>query len=74
MELDFSDIVPAIPGLWNGMLMTLQLMVLGVVGGIILGTLLALMRLSHNKLLSTSCCRASPVPTSTTSVRSRCCW
>jgi len=52
MEFDFSGIVPAIPGLWNGMLMTLKLMALGVVGGIILGTLLALMRLSHNKLLS----------------------
>ena len=52
MEFDFSGIVPAIPGLWNGMLMTLQLMVLGVVGGIILGTILALMRLSHSKLLS----------------------
>ena len=52
MEFDFSGIVPAIPGLWNGMLMTLQLMVLGVVGGIILGTILALMRLSDSKLLS----------------------
>ncbi|MFJ3482101.1 amino acid ABC transporter permease [Pseudomonas sp. NPDC090202] len=50
--MDFSGIVPAIPGLWNGMVMTLQLMVMGVVGGIVLGTLLALMRLSHNKLMS----------------------
>ena len=46
MELDFSGIIPAIPGLWNGMVMTLQLMVMGVVGGIALGTVLALMRLS----------------------------
>jgi len=52
MEFDFSGIVPAIPGLWNGMVMTLKLMVMGVVGGIILGTILALMRLSHSKLLS----------------------
>ena len=52
MELDFSGIIPAIPGLWNGMVMTLQLMVMGVVGGIALGTVLALMRLSSNKLLS----------------------
>ena len=44
--MDFSAIVPALPGLWNGMLMTLQLMVLGVLGGVVLGTLLALMRLS----------------------------
>jgi glutamate/aspartate transport system permease protein len=48
--------------------MTLQLMVMGVVGGVVLGTLLALMRLSH-KLLC-----AWPAPTSTTSARSRCCW
>jgi glutamate/aspartate transport system permease protein len=43
---------PRHPGLWNGMVMTLQLMVMGVVGGIVLGTILALMRLSSNKLLS----------------------
>jgi len=52
MELDFSGIIPAIPGLWNGMVMTLKLMVMGVIGGIALGTILALMRLSSNKLLS----------------------
>lgn len=52
MEFDFSGIIPSLPGLWNGMVMTLQLMALGVVGGIILGTVLALMRLSHSKLLS----------------------
>ncbi|NBA94562.1 ABC transporter permease subunit [Pseudomonas sp. R5(2019)] len=50
--MDFSGIIPAIPGLWNGMLMTLQLMVLGVIGGIALGTILALMRLSSSKLLA----------------------
>jgi hypothetical protein len=27
---DFSGIVPALPGLWNGMIMTLKLMVLGL--------------------------------------------
>ncbi|KJZ43524.1 amino acid ABC transporter permease [Pseudomonas fluorescens] len=52
MEFDFSGIIPSLPGLWNGMVMTLQLMALGVSGGIILGTILALMRLSHSKLLS----------------------
>ena len=31
--MDFSGIVPALPGMWNGMIMTLQLMVLGVIGG-----------------------------------------
>ncbi|SER81362.1 glutamate/aspartate transport system permease protein [Pseudomonas sp. NFACC02] len=50
--MDFSGIIPAIPGMWNGMVMTLQLMVMGVVGGIIIGTILALMRLSSSKLLS----------------------
>lgn len=44
--MDFSAIVPALPGLWEGMQMTLQLMTLGVLGGVVLGTLLALMRLS----------------------------
>jgi len=50
--MDFSGVIPAIPGMWNGMIMTLQLMVMGIVGGIIIGTILALMRLSSNKLLS----------------------
>ena len=49
---DFSGIVPALPGLWNGMIMTLKLMVMGVVGGVLLGTVLALMRLSSSKLLA----------------------
>ncbi|EGH95707.1 amino acid ABC transporter, permease protein, partial [Pseudomonas amygdali pv. lachrymans str. M302278] len=30
--MDFTGIVPAIPGLWNGMVMTLKLMSLGIVG------------------------------------------
>ena len=50
--MDFSAIVPALPGLWDGMAMTLQLMVMGVIGGVVLGTVLALMRLSHNVLLA----------------------
>lgn len=50
--MDFSAIIPALPGLADGLLMTLQLMVLGVLGGVALGTLLALMRLSHNPLMS----------------------
>ncbi|MDO7911844.1 amino acid ABC transporter permease [Pseudomonas monteilii] len=52
MELDFSEIIPALPALWDGMLLTLELMVMGVIGGIVLGTVLALMRLSSNKLMS----------------------
>ncbi|WP_371364715.1 amino acid ABC transporter permease [Pseudomonas sp. QL9] len=50
--MDFSSILPALPGLQDGLLLTLQLTGLGVLGGVVLGTLLALMRLSHNPLLS----------------------
>ncbi|WP_148716936.1 amino acid ABC transporter permease [Chitinolyticbacter meiyuanensis] len=50
--MDFSPIVPALPSLWEGMLLTLKLLVLAVLGGVALGTLLALARLSHNKTLS----------------------
>ncbi|WP_178122489.1 amino acid ABC transporter permease [Pseudomonas sp. R-28-1W-6] len=50
--MDFSAILPALPGLWQGMAMTLQLMLLGVLGGVLLGTLLAMARLSHNKWLA----------------------
>ena len=50
--MDFSAIIPALPGLADGLLMTFKLMVLGVFGGVALGTVLALMRLSHNPLLS----------------------
>ncbi|MFZ6046417.1 amino acid ABC transporter permease [Pseudomonas sp. CR3202] len=50
--MDFSAIVPALPGLGDGLLMTFQLMLLGVFGGVALGTVLALMRLSHSPLLS----------------------
>jgi glutamate/aspartate transport system permease protein len=50
--MDFSAIIPALPGLLDGMWMTLQLMLLGVLGGVLLGTVLALMRLSHSRLLA----------------------
>jgi glutamate/aspartate transport system permease protein len=50
--MDFSPIIPALPGLWQGLLMTFQLMILGVLGGIVLGTLLALMRLSSRPWLA----------------------
>jgi len=49
--MDFSQIVPALPGLWQGMVLTLTLLVAAVAGGMVLGTLLALARLSHNQLL-----------------------
>ncbi|MFV3014346.1 amino acid ABC transporter permease [Pseudomonas sp. KHB2.9] len=50
--MDFSGIIPALPGLCNGMLVTLQLMIIAVTGGIVLGTLLAVMRLSSSKWLT----------------------
>ncbi|WP_213875074.1 ABC transporter permease subunit [Pseudomonas sp. dw_358] len=50
--MDFSSIVPALPALWNGMKLTLQLMVLGVLGGLALGTMLALMRLSSRRWMA----------------------
>ncbi|MDH4582441.1 amino acid ABC transporter permease [Pseudomonas sp. BN415] len=50
--MDFSAIIPALPGLADGLLMTLKLMLLSVFGGVALGTVLALMRLSHNPMLS----------------------
>ena len=50
--MDFSQIIPALPLIWEGMLLTLKLLFLAVIGGLILGTILALLRLSKNKLLS----------------------
>jgi len=50
--MDFSQIIPSMPGLVDGMLMTLKLLALSVVGGVALGTVLALLRLSSNPLLS----------------------
>jgi glutamate/aspartate transport system permease protein len=50
--MDFSAIGPALPLLWEGMQLTLKLTVLGVLGGVLLGTVLALLRLSRNRLLS----------------------
>ncbi|ATP27008.1 amino acid ABC transporter permease [Chromobacterium violaceum] len=50
--MDFSQIVPALPGLSQGMLLTLKMLAGGVAGGVLLGILLALARLSSNKILS----------------------
>lgn len=50
--MDFSQIIPALPSLVDGMLLTLKLLVMAVLGGIALGTVLALMRLSSNPMLS----------------------
>ncbi len=50
--MDFSSIVTAFPSLLQGMWVTLQLLAFAVAGGVVLGTLLALARLSSNKTLS----------------------
>lgn len=45
-EFDWSSIPGALPFLWNGMLITLEILVVAVLAGIVWGTLLALMRMS----------------------------
>ena len=52
MNLDFSIVINALPYLWQGMKYTLQLTATSVVGGLFFGTLLALARLSPNRILS----------------------
>lgn len=49
---DYDVIQRALPYLWQGMMFTLGLTALAMIGGIILGTLLALMRLSSFKAIS----------------------
>lgn len=50
--MDFSQIIPAMPGLSQGMLLTLKMTAGGVIGGVVLGIFLALARLSDLKPLS----------------------
>ncbi|MBX9812502.1 MAG: amino acid ABC transporter permease [Burkholderiales bacterium] len=49
---DFDVIQRSLPYLWQGMLFTLGLTFLAMIGGIFLGTLLALMRLSGFRVLN----------------------
>lgn len=49
---DFDVLWRNLPFLWNGMLLTLQLMVLAVGGGLALGTVLAVLRMSPIKPVS----------------------
>lgn len=51
-EFDWSSIPSALPFLWQGMMRTLQITGVAIVVGIILGTGLALLRLSKNWVLS----------------------
>ena len=50
--MDFSNIIPALPSMMDGLWLTLKLTTLAIIGGIAIGTLLALARLSNNKILS----------------------
>jgi glutamate/aspartate transport system permease protein len=52
-DFDWSSVVSGLPFLANGMLLSLRLLVTAVAGGVVFGTLLALMRLSRFRLLST---------------------
>ena len=50
--LSMSELSAALPGLMQGLGVTLKLLAFGVIGGIVIGTLLALARLSSFKWLS----------------------
>jgi glutamate/aspartate transport system permease protein len=52
-EFDWSSIPGALPTLWRGMIVTLQVTLTAVVVGIAWGTLLAIARLSSIRVLST---------------------
>ncbi len=52
MTLDFNVVFRSLPYLWQGFQYTVELTVVAAVGGLIFGTLLALMRLASNVLVS----------------------
>ena len=51
-QFDFSVLVPSLPYIWTGLLYSLKLTVISVIGGTILGTFLALARLSSWHVLA----------------------
>lgn len=51
-DLDWSSIPGALPFLWQGMKVSLEITLSAIVVGIVWGTLLALMRLSSNRFLA----------------------
>ena len=51
-DFDWSSIPGALPYLWTGMEITLQITAVAVLVGIVWGTLLAMMRLSKRPTLS----------------------
>lgn len=66
-SFDWSSIPGAIPYLWEGMLRTLQITAVAVIAGMVLGTILAICRLSKSAALSTlagfyvTCFRSVPL-------------
>jgi glutamate/aspartate transport system permease protein len=66
-SFDWSSIPGAIPYLWEGMLRTLQITLVAVIAGMIIGTMLAVCRLSKSRVLSTlsglyvTCFRSIPL-------------
>ena len=48
----FNDFQSSAPALWHGFSITLKVVVIATIGGIFIGTLLALMRLSSSKVLN----------------------
>jgi glutamate/aspartate transport system permease protein len=53
MTLDLSALASAWPFLLQGLWFTVQITLVGVIGGIVFGSLLAVARLSQNRILST---------------------
>lgn len=51
-EFDWQVVINSVPHLWEGMQITLMLTVLAILGGILIGTVLALLRLSRFTILS----------------------
>ena len=49
---DWSSILTSLPFLWQGMVITLEITVVAIVVGILLGTIIAVVRLSKNSVLS----------------------
>jgi arginine/lysine/histidine transport system permease protein len=52
MNLDFSQIVPYIPFILEGIWVTLQFVIVSIIFGFILGSILALFKISHIKVLN----------------------
>ncbi|WP_223591508.1 amino acid ABC transporter permease [Neobacillus bataviensis] len=52
MNLDFSQIVPYIPFILKGIWVTLKFVIIAIIFGFLLGTILALFKISRNKALN----------------------